>query len=107
MVRDGDEVERARELHLLSAIAAKRLTLRKAIGILDGERRPEELRVEALVGMHVGVAPVDVLEGVHRLDDQRLGLRGIDLRIVLERIVGGRALAPKQSIGLCSCGARP
>jgi hypothetical protein len=36
----------------------------EALGMVrDGEGRPEELRVLALVGMHVGIPPVDVLQG--------------------------------------------
>ena len=66
MVRDGDEVERAREPHPLPAIAGNRLPLRKAIGILDGDGHTKTLRVHALVGMHVGIPPVNVIEGLRR-----------------------------------------
>ena len=80
-------------MHSLAAVRAKRFAAREAVGILEGQGRTEERRVEALVSVDVGVPPVDVLQRVVRLCDVRLGRRDADLGIVLERKVGGRRVA--------------
>ena len=87
VVCDRDEIERARELHGLSAGSGKSFAPCKAIRFLDGDGRTHEFRIEALVGVDVRISPIHVAQWVLRLLDVRLGLRGVDLGVVLKRQV--------------------
>ena len=69
------------------------LAPREPIDILDRQGRAKERRVEALVGVDVRVPPVDVLERVGWLHHLRLGRRGADPGIVLERVIRRRRVA--------------